>query len=198
MTPSTYHLVPHLDLFVVGTSVCYLRLSLCSAALLRRLALLICHIIAPHPRYVPSDLFVTDGSKIVSGSDDMTVCIWDAIAGKQLAQFGGHSDEVTSAAFSPDGSKIVSGSDDKSVHIWDVVAGQQHTLAQFKGPTSLVIPPASFPYHSNISSSFDTPTGDTQVTNAPQTIPWLVDPQQWLCLSTKSIQSSFYILQLHL
>ncbi|KAF5356728.1 hypothetical protein D9757_012522 [Collybiopsis confluens] len=63
MTPSTYHLVPHLDLFVVGTSVCYLRLSLCSAALLRRLALLICHIIAPHPRYVPSDLFVTDESK---------------------------------------------------------------------------------------------------------------------------------------
>ncbi|KAF5390770.1 hypothetical protein D9757_004408 [Collybiopsis confluens] len=57
----TYHLVPHLDLFVVGTSVCYLRLSLCSAALLRRLALLICHIIAPHPRYVPSDLFVTLG-----------------------------------------------------------------------------------------------------------------------------------------
>ncbi|KAF5375454.1 hypothetical protein D9757_009969 [Collybiopsis confluens] len=48
--PSTYHLAPHLDLFVVGTSVCYLRLSLCSAALLRRLALLICHNIAPHPR----------------------------------------------------------------------------------------------------------------------------------------------------
>ncbi|KAF5381455.1 hypothetical protein D9757_009031 [Collybiopsis confluens] len=53
-SPSTYHLAPHLDLFVVGT-------SLCSAALLRRLALLICHIIAPHPRSVPSDLFVTLG-----------------------------------------------------------------------------------------------------------------------------------------
>ncbi|KAF5363004.1 hypothetical protein D9757_013365 [Collybiopsis confluens] len=59
MTPSTYHLVPHLDLFVVGTSVCYLRLSFCSAALLRCLALLICHILAPHPRSVPLDLFVT-------------------------------------------------------------------------------------------------------------------------------------------
>ncbi|KAF5388562.1 hypothetical protein D9757_004591 [Collybiopsis confluens] len=32
MTPSTYHLVPHLDLFVVGTSAYHLRLSLCSAA----------------------------------------------------------------------------------------------------------------------------------------------------------------------
>ncbi|KAF5363013.1 hypothetical protein D9757_013368 [Collybiopsis confluens] len=38
MTPSTYHLAPHLDLFVVGTSAYHLRLSLYSAALLCRLA----------------------------------------------------------------------------------------------------------------------------------------------------------------
>ncbi|KAF5378426.1 hypothetical protein D9757_011152 [Collybiopsis confluens] len=53
MTPSTYHLAPHLDLFVVGTSAYHLRLSLCSAALLCRLVLLPCHIIAPHPPLRP-------------------------------------------------------------------------------------------------------------------------------------------------
>ncbi|KAF5390510.1 hypothetical protein D9757_005205 [Collybiopsis confluens] len=61
MTPSTYHLVPHLDLFVVGTSAYHLRLSPCSATLLCRLVLLLRHIVAPHPRSVPSDLFVTLG-----------------------------------------------------------------------------------------------------------------------------------------
>ena len=56
-----------------------------------------------------------DGSKIVSGSDDMTVRIWDAASGEQLKQLDGHSADVCSVQFSPDGSKIVSGSTDKTV-----------------------------------------------------------------------------------
>ncbi|KAF5339713.1 hypothetical protein D9757_015455 [Collybiopsis confluens] len=44
-----------------GTSICHLRLSLCSVALLRCLALLLRHTVAPHSRSVASDLFVTLG-----------------------------------------------------------------------------------------------------------------------------------------
>ncbi|KAF5336727.1 hypothetical protein D9757_015382 [Collybiopsis confluens] len=59
----TQYLPPgsHLDLFVVGTSICHLRLSLRFAALLRHLALLLRHTVAPHPCSITSDLFVTVG-----------------------------------------------------------------------------------------------------------------------------------------
>ncbi|KAF5372434.1 hypothetical protein D9757_009930 [Collybiopsis confluens] len=95
-----------------------------------------------------------DGSKIVSGSYDETVRIWDAVAGQQLAQLGGHTGGVTSVAFSPDGSKIVSGSYDETVRIWDAVAGQQ--LAQLGGHTGGVTSVAFSPDGSKIvSGSYD-------------------------------------------
>ncbi|KAF5357453.1 hypothetical protein D9757_011603 [Collybiopsis confluens] len=99
---------------------------------------------------VDSVAFSPDGSKIISGSDDKTVYIWDAVAGQQLAQLDGHSNQVNSVAFSPEGSKIVSGSDDKTVRIWDAVAGQQ--LAQLDGHTGRVNSVAFSPNGSKIVS----------------------------------------------
>ncbi|KAF5345507.1 hypothetical protein D9757_014304 [Collybiopsis confluens] len=94
--------------------------------------------------------FSPDGSKIVSGSHDETVRIWDAVAGQQLAQLDGHTSGVTSVAFSPDGSKIVSGSYDETVRIWDAVAGQQ--LAKLDGHTDVVNSVAFSPDGSKIVS----------------------------------------------
>ncbi len=69
-----------------------------------------------HRRRVTS-VCVTDG-KIVSGSDDNTVRIWD-MQGNQLAECRGHQGEVTSVCITADG-KIVSGSRDKTVRVWDM------------------------------------------------------------------------------
>jgi len=67
-----------------------------------------------------------DGSKIVSGSEDKTVRIWDVTTGAQVGEaLQGHTDIVTSVVFSPDSSKVVSGSDDKTLRIWDVNTGTQ-------------------------------------------------------------------------
>ena len=61
-----------------------------------------------------------DEKKIVSGSWDSTIRVWDADTLKEvIAPFQGHSDTVFSVAFSPDGKKIDSGSDDKTVRVWD-------------------------------------------------------------------------------
>jgi WD40 repeat protein len=93
-------------------------------------------ILEGHTHWVRSVAFSSDGSRIVSGSYDCTVRIWDAALGVVLHTLGGHTDSVRSAAFSSDGSRIVSGSDDCTVCIWDAVLGVvQHTL---EGHTEMV------------------------------------------------------------
>ncbi|KAJ6592977.1 WD40-repeat-containing domain protein, partial [Mycena capillaripes] len=77
-----------------------------------------------HTSDVRSVAFSPDGKRIVSGSHDSTVRIWDAETGAALREpLEGHTDWVGSVAFSPDGKRIVSGSDDKTVCIWDAETG---------------------------------------------------------------------------
>jgi WD40 repeat protein len=72
----------------------------------------------------------------VSGSEDETVRIWNAVSGSIQHTLEGHTDAVRSVTFSCDGLRIVSGSSDDTVRIWDAVSGSiQHTL---EGHTDLV------------------------------------------------------------
>jgi WD40 repeat protein len=66
-----------------------------------------------------------DGTKVVSGSSDQTVRVWDSVTGKELKKFSGHENGVNSVSFSPDGLHIVSGSADKSIRIWDYETGKE-------------------------------------------------------------------------
>ena len=66
---------------------------------------------------VMSASFSPDGTKVVFGSEDRTVRIWDAVTGECEQTLEGHSDRVSSASFSPDGTKVVSGSGDRTVRI---------------------------------------------------------------------------------
>ena len=54
--------------------------------------------------------FSPDGKRIVSGSRDKTVKVWDAATGQETLTLKGHTGSVSSVAFSPDGKRIVSGS----------------------------------------------------------------------------------------
>ena len=66
-----------------------------------------------------------DGTRIVSGSDDNTLRLWDANSGQPIgAPLAGHKDSVWSVAFSPDGMRIVSGSGDHTLRLWDARSGQ--------------------------------------------------------------------------
>ncbi len=60
-----------------------------------------------------------DGKFILTGADDKSIKLWDALTGKELHSFMAHSWKVTSVKFSLRGNYFVSGSNDGSVCIWD-------------------------------------------------------------------------------
>ena len=77
-----------------------------------------------HGATVRSVAFSPDGQRIVSGSEDNTVRVWDAQTGAPISNpLSGHTDWVGSVAFSPDGQRIVSGSGDQTVRLWDAKTG---------------------------------------------------------------------------
>jgi WD40 repeat protein len=80
--------------------------------------------------------FSHDGTRVVSGSDDQSVRIWDASTGKEVQKLDGHTSRVCSVAFSHDGTRIVSGSDDQSMRIWDALTGKE--VQKLDGHTSLI------------------------------------------------------------
>ena len=89
-----------------------------------------------HTDVVNSVTFSLDGERIVSGSGDNTLRLWNANTGDPIRTFTGHADEVKSVALSPDGETIVSGSADNTVRLWDPNTGD--LIPTFTGHTSLV------------------------------------------------------------
>src|SRR5258706_4636953 len=77
-----------------------------------------------HSAPVWSVIYLPNGSRVVTGSPDKTIRIWDvesgAIVGEPLT---GHDEGVTSVAYSPDGQYIISGSFDRTIRIWDAETG---------------------------------------------------------------------------
>jgi len=75
-----------------------------------------------------------NNSRIVSGSDDNTLKVWNATTGKCLRTLAGHTGGVWSSQMQ--GNIIVSGSTDRTLKVWNAENGQcMHTL---HGHTSTV------------------------------------------------------------
>ena len=84
-----------------------------------------------NPAAITSAAFSPDGSRVVLGSRDNAMWLWDVKTGKPINQaLSGHNGAVSSVAFSPDGKRIVSGSGnfvfrgDNTLRLWDANTGQ--------------------------------------------------------------------------
>ena len=77
-----------------------------------------------HTRVVTCTSYSPNGCYIITGSDDMTIRIWDAETGAAVGKpLEGHTSRVDSVAYSPDGRHIISGSWDRTIRIWDAETG---------------------------------------------------------------------------
>ena len=78
-----------------------------------------------------------DGTRLVSGSADKTVCIWDAKTGAiTTGPFNGHTNDVSFVAFIPDNKHIFSVSFYSAgmIYIWDIETG---AIVSWKHPFSI-------------------------------------------------------------
>src|SRR5205807_1384188 len=55
-----------------------------------------------------------DGKRVLTGSTDTTLRLWDADTGRELRVFEGHTCMVRGAALSADGKRVLSGGIDKT------------------------------------------------------------------------------------
>lgn len=65
----------------------------------------------------------SDGERVVSGSFDKTIRIWDIATGACIRTLTGHTREVRAVALTSDGGRIVSAAEDSTVGIWDADTG---------------------------------------------------------------------------
>jgi WD40 repeat protein/serine/threonine protein kinase len=93
-----------------------------------------------HTGSVTSLAFSRDSQRLVSGSLDRTINVWDLRTGQQTQSLKGQTRiGLDCVAFSPDGNLLVSGSIDGLVEIWDTRTGGQprsvmgHTIDGVRG-----------------------------------------------------------------
>ena len=84
-----------------------------------------------HQAAVTAVAVTPDGSKIVTGSQDSTVRVWNANTGSELTQLQGFQTVVTALAVTRDGTQVITGSSDWTARIWDMQTGTE--LRQLKG-----------------------------------------------------------------
>ncbi|KAI8141160.1 WD40-repeat-containing domain protein [Fennellomyces sp. T-0311] len=76
------------------------------------------------------------GNRLVSGSYDRAVCVWDVEEGLLLHRMEGHSQKVYAVVIDPERQRCMSGSMDSTVRIWDMEHG--HCLKVLEGHSILV------------------------------------------------------------
>lgn len=79
-----------------------------------------CLALEGHKAAVRSVAFSGDGQRIISGSQDNTVSVWDADSGQLIKALRGHAGRVRSCRFSGGGKLAVSGGYDGRVKFWDI------------------------------------------------------------------------------
>jgi len=111
-------------------------------------------ILSGHTNYVTSLAFFPDGTSLVSGSQDMTIKLWDVQTGGVVKTFYGHIHQVLSVSISADCTVVASGAYDKTICLWDIQTGQCHHVIEQENPVHHVMFSPTDPQYL-ISVTFD-------------------------------------------
>jgi WD40 repeat protein len=128
-----------------------------------------------HIGSVSSVAFSPDGRRIVSGSDDTSIRVWDAETGQTLlGPLEGHTNHVHSVSFSPGGRRIVSSSRDRSIRVWNAETGE--TLAVLSAGDDIVLAASFSPDGTRIVSGYGDATVRVWEANPiPFTVRFFID-----------------------
>jgi len=77
-----------------------------------------------HQGFVQAVALSTDGTTVLSGSEDKSLKVWSLATGKALRTLEGHQGAVTSVALNADASIAISASADRTLRVWDVATGR--------------------------------------------------------------------------
>jgi WD40 repeat protein len=101
-------------------------------------------ILSGHTDKISASAITPDGRRVVSGSHDRTVRIWDLDRGRELLTFQGHESAVSSLAITANGRFAVTGSHDGIIKVWELETGKEsHTFKQGSDVVSSVVINAS-------------------------------------------------------
>jgi len=89
-----------------------------------------------HQAQVNALAWSPDSTRIVTGSQDATAQVWDALNGELRMTFRRHTDSVNMVAWSPDGRLVASAGCDKVVYVWNAETGE--TVCAYHGHTVLL------------------------------------------------------------
>ncbi len=106
-----------------------------------------------HTGLVHAVAFGRDGQRVVSGSRDNTIRLWDVATGEQVQLFQGHTAEVSSVSLSRREDMVLSSSLDGTIRRWDVKTGKE--LARYEGHTSGIQDVVFSPDEQKLLSSSD-------------------------------------------
>ena len=92
-----------------------------------------------HNHFVSSLALNSDNTKLVSGSWDKTIRLWDIPTSKSDLIFKGHTKDVLSVAFSHDERLIFSGAMDNTLKYWNTKGELRYDNNQFGGWVSCIL-----------------------------------------------------------
>ena len=87
--------------------------------------------------YMDSVVFSSDGTNIVTTSEDAVVRIWDTTSGEKLLTYYGQTSNVANSAFSPDGTLLATAIGNNQVKVWEAATGRE--ILTLAGHNSVVL-----------------------------------------------------------
>jgi WD40 repeat protein/serine/threonine protein kinase len=95
------------------------------------------HSLEGHSGAIACLAFSPEGRRLLSGSADRTLRIWDVETAALVRSLEGHSDWISCLAVSPDGQWALSGSNDGTIRLWKLATGD--CARTFEGASSGVV-----------------------------------------------------------